>query len=80
MGFFTEHTEPLKKAKLTLTRHSARPCDFDGCVSSFKSILDGLVEHGVLADDNMNVIGQPTYKWEKSPPRKGFCTIVVEEA
>lgn len=69
---------PLISAVLTLTRHSSSRPDFDGLVSSFKAVVDGLVESGVLADDSHEVIGVPTYIWEKASPGKGFISVRVE--
>ena len=70
---------PLPKAKLTLTRHSMIQPDYDGLVSAFKHVIDGLIEARVLENDKMNNIGAPTYLWEKAPRSKGFITIKVEE-
>ncbi len=69
---------PLTKAKLTLVRCSSVPIDFDGLVSSFKHVIDGLVQAKILIDDNMSVIGQPTYEWIKGSPKLGYITIKVE--
>lgn len=68
----------LSKAKLTLTRCSIKECDFDGLVSGFKHVLDGLVESKVIVDDRMSVIGQPTFKWEKASPKQGKIRIRIE--
>lgn len=68
----------LSHAKVTLTRFSARPPDYDGLVSSFKAILDGLVEAQVIIDDNVTVIGQPIYLWAKAPPSKGKIKVRIE--
>lgn len=54
----------LKKAKLSLIRHSSNECDFDGLVSSFKHVIDGLVVAQVIIDDKSSVIDQPSYSWE----------------
>lgn len=70
--------KPLKKAKLTLTRHSHVCPDYDNLCSSFKACVDGLVMAGVIIDDNMNVIGMPEFKWEKAKPKEGFIEIKVE--
>lgn len=72
-------TCPWKKAKVTLTRCSSGQMDYDGLVSSFKCVLDGLVKCGVLVDDKMTNIGIPTYLHEKAVPGKGGIKIVVEE-
>lgn len=70
--------EPLKKAQLTLIRHSSMPPDFNGLVYSFKVVEDALVKLGVIEDDNMSVIGKPDYRWEKAKKGQGFVTIIVE--
>lgn len=70
--------EPLKKAKLTLTRHSSTEPDFDGLVSSFKHVTDSLIKCGVIEDDKMSVIGQPIFKWVKCRPKHGHITVEVE--
>jgi hypothetical protein len=72
--------EPLWKAKVTCTRHSAREPDFENLAHSFKPLVDGLVTGGVLVDDNQQVIGQPEYRWEKAAPKKGRVTIEVLSA
>jgi len=72
--------EPLWKAKVVCTRHSAREPDFENLAHSFKPLIDGLVTGGVLVDDNQQVIGQPTYRWEKAAPKQGMVTIEVLSA
>lgn len=71
--------EPLKRAKLTLTRHSSSRPDHDGLVSGFKHLIDGLVEARVLEDDRYENIGIPSYLWEKAKHGAGKVTIKVEE-
>jgi hypothetical protein len=71
--------EPLQKAKLTLSRCSSQQPDFDGLVSSFKHIIDALVEAKILIDDRMDVVGQPNYLWFQVPRDKGYIRVVVEE-
>lgn len=61
----------LNRAVLTLTRHSSVEPDFDGLVSSFKHVIDGLVVYGVLTSDKSSVIGQPKYFWEYGIKRVG---------
>lgn len=70
---------PLERARLTLTRYSSVAPDFDGLVSSFKHIIDGLIDAGVIVGDSMKVIGAPTYLWEKTSPAKGRVKVIVEE-
>lgn len=69
---------PLTKATVTLTRHSCSEPDFDGLVSGFKPILDGLVDAGVIANDKPSVIGQPRYLWQRVGRGQGFITVRVE--
>ncbi len=49
---------PLKKAHITLIRHSNRTLDYDGLVGSMKPVVDALVSCGVLKDDSWNVLGK----------------------
>lgn len=70
--------QPFLKAKLTLTRCSSREPDFDGLVSSFKHVIDGLIEAQVLQNDRMSNIGQPTYLWERANLRKGMIKVKIE--
>ncbi len=71
---------PLKRARITLTRHSgARRPDFDNLVSGFKPVLDALKKHGVISDDRSDEIGIPEYLWAKASPGKSHITVVVEE-
>ena len=72
--------EPLWKATVVCTRHSSRVPDYENLAHSFKPLVDGLVTGGVLVDDNQQVIGQPTYRWEKAAPKQGMVTIEVLSA
>lgn len=70
---------PLRKARLTLVRHSATPSDWDNLAASWKHPVDALVSCGILFDDSWSVIGVPEFRWEKAPRNKGFVTIRVQE-
>jgi Holliday junction resolvase RusA-like endonuclease len=72
--------KPLTQAQVTITRFSSTAPDYDGLVSAGKAILDGLVEAGVIVDDNVSVIGQPKYLWEKAKPKMGKVRVRVESA
>jgi len=48
---------PLDRAKIRIERHAPRTLDFDGCVGSFKPIVDGLIHAGVLSGDSWRVTG-----------------------
>lgn len=70
--------KPLVQARVTIVRRSTREPDFENLTQGGKFLLDGLVRCRVLADDSPAIIGQPTYLWEKAPPRKGHVSITVE--
>lgn len=69
---------PFKRAKLTLTRHSSQEPDFDGLVSGFKHVIDGLIEAGVIENDKRENIGVPEYRWQKTGRGAGFIEVKVE--
>jgi Holliday junction resolvase RusA-like endonuclease len=79
--FLTNRKPPtaLQKAKVVLVRGSSTCPDYDGLVSSFKHVLDALVEAEVLENDRMDNIGVPEYKWEKAPRELGYIRVRVEE-
>jgi hypothetical protein len=68
---------PLEKAKLHFIRCSSKMPDYDGLVSSFKYVLDALVQHKILVDDNLNVCKQPRYEWIKGKRNQGYIEIRV---
>ena len=72
-------SKPLKKARLTLTRYSSSQPDYDGLVSSFKHVIDALVDAGILENDKPQNIGRSTYTWEKAEKNKGYIRVLVEE-
>lgn len=69
---------PLLHARLTLTRLSSVEPDFDGLVSSFKPVIDGLIVCGVIANDRPSNIGQSRYLWAKARPGKGGIKVKIE--
>lgn len=71
--------KPLERYTLTLVRFSAVEPDFDGIVRGFKSIVDGLVLSGVLANDRISNSGAWNVAWMKSSPRNGRISVRVEE-
>jgi Holliday junction resolvase RusA-like endonuclease len=70
--------KPLTHVKLTLIRGSTREPDFDNLVASFKPVVDGLMDAGVISDDNSKVVLQRAYKWEKAAKKAGFIRVTVE--
>lgn len=71
--------QPLERAKLTLIRGSSTEPDYDGLVSGFKHVIDGLVQAGILVNDKRENIGVPEYGWIYVSPKKGFIKVSVEE-
>lgn len=70
--------EPLSRARLTLIRFSSSAPDSDNLAASFKHVIDGLVDAGVLIDDRFENIGMPDYRWEKAKPKEGKIVVRVE--
>lgn len=70
---------PLRKAKVTITRCSSRPTDFDNRVIAAKPILDGLIDAKVLINDTDEVIVERHYPYEKAKERRGCVKIRIEE-
>lgn len=68
--------KPLTKASAIFTRYSSASPDFDGLVSSFKHLQDGLVDAQIIIDDTMKVLDS-TYKWTKIKPKQGYVTIEI---
>ena len=71
--------EPLKKAKVVLTRFSSVQPDFENLTYSFKAVLDGLKAAGVIADDSPKYIGYPTYQWTRIKGNEGKIRVEVYE-
>lgn len=63
--------QPLKKARISIVRHSWRTLDFDGLVGSMKPVVDALVSAGVLADDNWNTLGAWDIDQQFRPKKDG---------
>lgn len=70
--------KPFKLAHVVMTRHSSHEPDFDNLAISFKPIMDGLVQAGVLIGDKASQV-RVEYKWAKAKQHKGFITIEVRE-
>jgi Holliday junction resolvase RusA-like endonuclease len=69
---------PLHQARLLLTRYSSVQPDPDNLVASFKAVIDGLRQGGVIANDRAENVRVET-KWQKAPSRMGKISIYVEE-
>jgi Holliday junction resolvase RusA-like endonuclease len=71
---------PLSLARITLTRASSVEPDYDNLVISFKPVIDGLRQAGVIVDDKRKNVGRPEYLWEKCKPGDGHIKVKVEAA
>lgn len=71
--------KPLTKCEINYTLGSARARDYDNLVSSFKVLTDSLVRHGILKDDNMQVIQKQNYAWQYAPRNEGYVQIEIRE-
>jgi hypothetical protein len=82
--------EPLRRARVTLTRRSSVEPDYDNLVASFKPVVDALtrsrknrngrwiIRADVLADDTPKILDRE-YRWEHAPSRHGSIRVEVEE-
>src|SRR5262245_14819798 len=70
--------QPLDRAHIRLTRHSAVEPDLENNAYAMKPLVDGLVRAGVLKDDGPGYATRE-YLWERAPRGRGFLTIEVEE-
>ena len=71
------HGLGLKTARLELTRRSSKEPDFDNLASSFKHVIDALVESYVIVDDKPSVISSPVFIWEKAKMKEGSITVRI---
>lgn len=76
----TRPEEPLKRAKITFTRMSPRKLDPDNIPQSFKHVMDGLVEAGILENDREENIVELKYKQVVCKKFDRGIKIKVEEA
>ncbi len=71
---------PIKRARLTLTRHAHRTLDYDGLVGSLKPVVDALVTCGVLEDDTWAVTGPWVVDQKFRPQADGpLLEVLLEE-
>src|SRR5712675_171259 len=69
--------KPYLKAKVTMTRHSSKRPDFDGLVSSFKHVLDGLIDAKIIQDDSPEHVSTE-YCWDKAGMKQGRIHVRIE--
>lgn len=72
--------EPLKRASITIVRHSYRMLDYDGLVGSLKPVVDAFVSVGVLQDDAWNVLGRWNVDQKFRPKKEGpLLEVLIQE-
>lgn len=70
---------PFEKFTVCITRHGKRELDFDNAVSSYKMIMDCLIEIGVIAGDEYRRTGSWIFsqvKIKKGEKEKSEITII----
>ena len=76
--FMQRPPTPLEKCKITCTRFSSSEPDFDNLTQSFKSVIDGLKDAGIIKDDKASVVVKREYLWEKCGRGQGKIKVMVE--
>jgi hypothetical protein len=72
--------EPIKKARITVTRYSSGTLDRDNMYFTFKPIIDGLVMAGIIIDDGFDQVKELNpiqVKIKRNEPKK--VDVLVEE-
>lgn len=72
-------TETVTRCELACVRWSPRMPDFDGLVQSFKPLVDGLVNHEIIADDHMGIIVRRRYSWVQVPKKYQEVTMEISQ-
>lgn len=70
--------EPLQQAALHLTRYSSVEPDPDNLAASFKPVIDGLREAGIIENDRSANVALK-FSWRKVPPNMGMIRVEVRE-
>ena len=71
--------KPFEAVRITCIRRSSREMDFDNLVASFKPIIDGITDAGIIRDDKNSVVRERIFRWEPAPNARGHIQITVEE-
>lgn len=69
---------PFKKVELTLIRGSSRKTDLDNIIASFKPLIDGLKDAGIITDDNPSVVVKIHAHWEQTKRDATFVRLVID--
>lgn len=75
----TKPKKPLNKARVKLVRYSPGTLDRDNSFATFKPILDGLVECGVLVDDGFEMVNRIEIIQVKCKQAERKIEVIVEE-
>lgn len=76
----TKPKKPIQKARVRLTRYSSGTLDRDNMYFTFKPIIDGLVNAGIIIDDGFDQVKE-LYPEQVKIKRKEMpkCIVTVEE-
>ena len=70
--------EPLKKARVTVTRFSSKAPDTDNLFASLKPVVDALKTNKFIEDDSPEHVALKA-AWEKAKRYEKRITILIEE-
>lgn len=68
---------PLVNCELYCVRYSSGVLDYDNLVSTFKAVIDGLKDAGVIWNDGPKIVVRREYRQAKAEPRAGHIIVVV---
>ena len=77
--FMLRPPSPLEKCRIIATRFSSSEPDYDNLAQSFKSVIDGLKDAGIIKDDKPSVVVDRKYLWERAGKLEGKIKVVVEQ-
>jgi hypothetical protein len=71
---------PLKRCRITITRHSSGPAmDHDNLASTGKYLIDALKKHRIIEDDTPLIIGRPRFLQVKCAQKDQCTEVFIEE-
>jgi len=70
---------PLKRAEITITRHSSVEGDGDNYAGGYKSIIDALRHMKIIENDKVSNIGNIRTLWCREMPRNGWTCLEIQE-
>ncbi len=77
--FMQRPQSPLTSVKITCTRFSSAEPDRDNLSRSFKSVIDGLKDGGIIKDDKPSIVKEFITQWTRAPAKMGKISVTVEE-